>query len=86
MLDVIATVFVKSRVSLAGAVTAWIDSLFVRTTSPSLADSRGSAPECLQSASSLFVPSAPAAITTPRVVNVRGRLRSHAPGCSVVTS
>ena len=72
MLEVIATERAKSRLS-SGAVTAWIDSELVRTRSPSRADRRGRAPLCLQSASSWFVPSAPAATTTPRAVRVRAR-------------
>ena len=43
MLEVIATERLKSR-SSSGAVTAWIDSELVRTTSPSRSESRGSAP------------------------------------------
>ena len=46
MLEVIATDFAKSRLS-SGAVTAWIDSLLVRTTSPRRSESRGSAPRVL---------------------------------------
>ena len=52
MLEVIATERVKSRLS-SGAVTAWIDSELVRTTSPRRSESRGRAPLCLQSASRL---------------------------------
>ena len=86
MLEVIATDFVKSRSSPGAAVIAWIDSLFVRTSSPSRSEIRGSPPPCLQFASSWFVPSAPAATTTPRAVSLRRRLRTQAPGCSVSTS
>ena len=85
MLEVIATELAKSRLS-SGAVTAITDSLFVRTSSPSRSEIRGSEPRCLQSRSSLFVPSAPAAITIPRARTVSRRLRSHAPDRSVVIS
>ncbi len=85
MLDVIATERAKSRLS-SGAVTAWIDSELVRTTWPRRSDSRGSAPECLQSASSLLVPRGPAATTTPRALSVCSRRRAQAPGCDVTTS
>ena len=64
MLEVIATERLKSR-SSSGAVTAWIDSELVRTTAPIRSESRGSAPLCLQLASSWLVPRAPAATTTP---------------------
>ena len=69
-----------------GSVTATIASEFVRTSSPRRSESRGSEPASLDAASSRLVPSAPPATTTPRAVNVRRRLRSHAPGRSVVTS
>src|SRR5215204_7153848 len=85
MLELIATDLAKSRSSLA-AVTALIDSLFVRTSSPSRGEIRGSDPRCRQFASSLLVPSAPAAKTTPRTVRVERRLRSHGPERSLVTS
>ncbi len=85
MLELIATDFAKSRSSL-GAVTALIDSLLVRTRSPSREEIRGSEPRWRQSASSLLVPSAPAAMTTPRAVSVERRFRSHAPERSLVTS
>ena len=65
MLDEIATAFEKSRLS-SGAVTAWIDSLLVRTTCPRRSEIRARAPEWRHSASRVLVPSAPAATTTPR--------------------
>ena len=70
----------------SGAVTAWIDSELVRTSSPIRAERRGRAPLCLQLASSWLVPRAPAATTTPPAVKVRARRRSHAPGCTVETA
>ena len=85
MLEVIATEREKSRLS-SGAVTAWIDSVLVRTTSPRRGERRGSALVCLQSASSWFVPSGPAATTTPRAVIVRRSRRSHAPERTLVTT
>ena len=84
MLELIATDLAKSR-SSPGAVTALIDSLFVRTRSPSRAERFGSEPLWRQLASSLLVPSAPAATTTPRAVSVERRLRTHAPERSLVT-
>jgi hypothetical protein len=85
MLEVIATRLIRSVRSL-GSVTARIASEFVRTQRPSRSESRGSEPACLQRMSSLLVPSAPAAITTPRARTVRRSRRSHAPGRCVVTS
>ena len=46
---------------------------------------RGREPFSLHFASSVFVPSAPAANTTPRARNSRGCLSNHAPGRSVST-
>ena len=74
MLDVIATDLAKSRLS-SGAVTACTDSELVRTTWPTRGESLASAPERRQSASNWFVPSAPAATTTPLA---RDRLASRA--------
>ncbi len=70
----------------SGAVTATIDSLFVRTRCPMRSESRGSAPLSRHPASSLFVPSAPAATTTPRAVTLRDPRRTHAPVRSCVTA
>ena len=70
----------------SGSVTARIDSLFVRTSSPRRSLMLGSEPLCLSVASSSPVPSAPPAKTTPRAVKVRRRLKNHAPGRSVVTT
>jgi hypothetical protein len=69
-----------------GSVTARIASEFVRTSSPRRSETRGSDPRSLQRASSRFVPSAPAAITTPRAVSTRRSRRSQAPVRSVTTS
>jgi hypothetical protein len=70
----------------SGSVTASTDSLLVRTSSPRRSLIRGSAFDSLHRASSWLVPSAPADMTMPRAVNLRRRLRSHAPGYSVVTT
>ena len=69
-----------------GSVTARIASEFVRTSSPSRSLSFGSEPLSLHVARSRFVPSAPAATTTPRAVWVRRCLRTHAPERSLVTA
>ncbi len=69
-----------------GSVTARMASEFVRTSSPSRSESRGSEPRSLQPASSLLVPSGPAATTTPRAVWVRRSRRNQAPVRSVVTA
>jgi hypothetical protein len=84
MLDVIATALVKSC-SSSGAVTARIDSLFVRTRCPSLSESLGRLPRSLQLNSSLLVPNVPAPTTTPRAVSRRRPRRTDAPERSWVT-
>ena len=84
MLEVIATERLKSR-SSSRAVTDWIDSELVRTTSPIRAESRGRAPEWRQLARRLLVPSAPAATTTPRAVTSAASCRTQAPERSLVT-
>jgi len=85
MLEVIAIEFEKSRLE-SGAVTAMIDSEFVLTRWPSRSEIRGSEPLCLQSRRSLFVPSAPAASTTPPARMVRRLRLKMAPERSVTTS
>src|SRR5918994_737415 len=64
-LELIATRLIRS-VSSFGSVTARIASEFVRTPRPRRSETRGSEPARLLRNSSLLVPSAPAAITTPR--------------------
>ena len=85
MLELIATDFAKSLSSLE-AVTALIDSLLVRTKSPSRDEIRGSEPRWRLFARSRLVPSAPAASTTPRAVSAERRFRTHEPERSLVTS
>jgi hypothetical protein len=70
----------------SGSVTARIASEFVRTSSPSRAETRGSEPCSRHAASSRFVPSAPAATTTPRAVSTCRSRRSQAPERSLVTA
>ena len=85
MLEVIATERLKSR-SSSRAVTDWIDSELVRITAPIRSERRGRAPLCLQLASRLLVPRAPAATTTPRALTVWRRLRNQEPERSWVIS
>ena len=84
MLALIATSLAGLSLS-SGRVTARIDSLLVRTSSPRRSLMPGSEPPCLHLASRRLVPSAPADTTTPRVVKLRRCLLNQAPGRSVVT-